>query len=250
MDFEELLSHREFFVEGMPNEHFLKKNELLWTSYTDGEVKLRIDHLCSQTPITIHQIAMTSKRNGEWKNITFAEYYSLSRKAAKSFLKMGLERFHRVAILGFNSPEWFISALRCMSVFALYRGIVTGIYTTNSPEACHYTVHDCRANIIVVENQKQLDKIMQIWSLLPHLKAVMMYKDSLPEKCPNLYMMEEFMDLGNEITDAKLDEVINSQKPNQCCVLIYTSGTTGKPKGVMLIHDNVRTLEIPVWPRD
>lgn len=45
-------------------------------------------------------------------------------------------------------------------------GIVTGIYTTNSPEACHYIAHDCRANIVVVENQKQLDKIIQVRNLL------------------------------------------------------------------------------------
>ena len=25
--------------------------------------------------------------------------------------KLGLERFHSVAILGFNAPEWFISAV-------------------------------------------------------------------------------------------------------------------------------------------
>lgn len=42
------------------------------------------------------------------------------------------------------------------------RGIMTGIYATNSPEACHYVASDSRANIIVVENQKQLDKILQV----------------------------------------------------------------------------------------
>ncbi|XP_010715640.1 long-chain-fatty-acid--CoA ligase ACSBG1 isoform X3 [Meleagris gallopavo] len=50
--------------------------------------------------------------------------------------------------------------------------------------------------------------------------------------------MEEFLKLGDDISDATLDDIINSQKPNQCCVLIYTSGTTGKPKGAMLSHDN------------
>ncbi|XP_019388925.1 PREDICTED: long-chain-fatty-acid--CoA ligase ACSBG1 [Crocodylus porosus] len=221
--------------------------ESLWTTYANGVVKLRIDPSCSQTPLTVHQMfkesmekygplnALVSRKNGKWEKITFSEYYSLSRKAAKSFLKLGLERFHSVAILGFNSPEWFISAVG--TVFA--GGIVTGIYTTNSPEACHHIAHDSKANIIVVDSQKQLDKIMQIWNHLPHLKSVVQYKDSLPEKLPNLYTMEEFMELGNEITDDTLDDIINSQKPNQCCGLIYTSGTTGKPKGAMLSHDNI-----------
>lgn len=37
-----------------------------------------------------------------------------------------------------------------------------GIYTTNSPEACQYVAENCKANIIVVENHKQLQKILQV----------------------------------------------------------------------------------------
>lgn len=43
-----------------------------------------------------------------------------------------------------------------------HRGLAAGIYTTNSPEACHYVASNCDANILVVENQKQLDKILQV----------------------------------------------------------------------------------------
>jgi len=50
-----------------------------------------------------------------------------TRTVAKAFIKLGLEPHHSVGILGFNSPEWFLSDLG--AVFA--GGIATGIYQVN-----------------------------------------------------------------------------------------------------------------------
>ncbi|ELW70681.1 Long-chain-fatty-acid--CoA ligase ACSBG1 [Tupaia chinensis] len=222
-------------------------DEALWTTQADGRVRLRMDPGCAQLPCTVHRMfyealdkygelsALGFKRQDKWERISYFQYYLLARKAAKAFLKLGLERAHSVAILGFNSPEWFFSAVG--TVFA--GGIVTGIYTTSSPEACQYIAHDCRANIIVVDTQKQLEKILKIWKNLPHLKAVVIYRESPPEKMANVYTMEKFMELGAEVPEEALDAIIEAQQPNQCCALVYTSGTTGPPKGVMLSQDNV-----------
>ena len=42
---------------------------------------------------------------------TFQQYYAQVASAAKSLVRLGLERFHGVCILGFNAPEWFIGYL-------------------------------------------------------------------------------------------------------------------------------------------
>lgn len=102
-----------------------------------------------------------------------------------------------------------------------HRGLGTGIYTTNTPEACQYVAASSEANILVVENQKQLEKILQVRSFvtalvlivpvfkdtkksaptclsliclsqqvkdqLPHLKAIVQYKGELQQKAPFLY---------------------------------------------------------------
>ncbi|NXM31783.1 ACBG2 ligase, partial [Oxyruncus cristatus] len=152
-----------------------------------------------------------------------------------SCLQLGLQRFHGVGILGFNSAEWFIADIGAI----LAGGFAVGIYTTNSPEACHYVAENCSADVIVVENQKQLQKILEIEDRLPQLKAIVQYGEEIKEKRPNLYSWSEFMELGRDVPDALLHLAIAAQKPNQCCTLIYTSGTTGQPKGVMLSHDNL-----------
>ena len=46
----------------------------------------------------------------------------------------------------------------------LCSGLAAGIYTTNSPEACHYIASNCKANVIVVEDKIQLGKILQVQS--------------------------------------------------------------------------------------
>lgn len=221
----------------------------LWTTQRDGEVKLRIGDsgVAAEPPLTVNQMfaaaadrfsnftALGWKEGEQMKTLTFKQYYQACRTAAKSFLKLGLERYHGVGILGFNSAEWFIADIGAI----LAGGFAVGIYTTNSPEACQYIAENSKANIIVVENHKQLQKILQIEDQLPHLKAIIQYKDTLKEKRPNLYSWAEFMELGRDDPDGPLDAIISSQKPNQCCTLIYTSGTTGQPKGVMLSHDNI-----------
>ncbi|KAM4616213.1 long-chain-fatty-acid--CoA ligase ACSBG2-like [Polymixia lowei] len=233
----------------LPTATTLAPADQLWSTCSDKAVKLRMEGSGpgSETPITIHQMmletvegygdhpALASKKDGQWVTLTWRQYYQQCRAAAKSFLKLGLERYHGVGILGFNSPEWFISDVGCI----LAGGLAAGIYTTNSPEACQYVAANCEANVLVVENHKQLAKILQVKDQLPHLKAIVQYKDELQQKLPDLYTWAEFMKLGEEVPDERLDAVIDSLRANECCTLIYTSGTTGNPKGVMLSHDNI-----------
>ncbi|XP_072289099.1 long-chain-fatty-acid--CoA ligase ACSBG2-like [Eucyclogobius newberryi] len=223
--------------------------EHLWTTDRDKAVRLRMEGSgpAAETPITTHQMfletvenngdhpALAFKRDGQWVTLTYRQYYEQCRAAAKSFLKLGLERFHGVGLLGFNTPEWFIANIGC--IFA--GGLAAGIYTTNSPEACQYVAANCEANVLVVEDKKQLDKILQVKDQLPHLKAIVQYKGELHQKASFLYTWDEFMKLGEDVPIEQLNAVISSLRANECCTLIYTSGTTGNPKGVMLSHDNI-----------
>jgi long-subunit acyl-CoA synthetase (AMP-forming) len=148
-------------------------------------------------------------------------------------IELGLEPGKGVAIIGFNCPEWAVADMA-----AIYAGgCPAGIYTTNSADQCRYIAEHAEAQVVVVENEEQLAKFLAVREQLPDLKAiVMIYGD---HDDPMVHSWKDLMALGEKAPEAKLDERIAGQKPDDTCTYIYTSGTTGDPKAVMITHDNI-----------
>ncbi|XP_004714398.1 long-chain-fatty-acid--CoA ligase ACSBG2-like [Echinops telfairi] len=221
-------------------------DQSFWTTKKDGQVRLRMEKnsLASESPVTVHDmfldtatkfsnsIALCSKHRDGWQVLTYMEYYEECRKAAKAFLRLGLERFHSVGIIGVNSEEWVISSLGAI----MAGGFSVGILTTDSAKTCQVIAENSKVQVIVVDGTVQLQKIQ---GFLKSIKAVVQYKEDIRAKLPNLYSWSAFLALAVNVSDEMLDHVIDSQKPNQCCTLVYSHTTSGPPKAIMLSHDNI-----------
>ncbi|KAF0301240.1 Long-chain-fatty-acid--CoA ligase ACSBG2 [Amphibalanus amphitrite] len=221
--------------------------EELNTTDRFGAVKLKIGNKgpSAERPISVHSLlrrsankyghvaALRTKRDGVWQTITYKAYLEQVECVARAFIKLGLEPKSSVCILGFNSPEWFLSALGA----AYAGGVAAGVYTTNNVEACFHCAADSNCNIFVVEDEKQLAKVMQFRDKVPSLKAVVQYSGT--PSSPGVIGWSQLMEMGAKEGGEELERRVRQVAVNQVAFLIYTSGTTGPPKGVMLSHDNV-----------
>ena len=92
---------------------------------------------------------MRDKKELTW---TWRQYYNQSMAFAKSLHAIGVDERKAVNIMGFNSPEWAIAYHGSI----LHNNVVSGVYTTNGPEACHYQAEHSEAQVIVVDTLPQL----------------------------------------------------------------------------------------------
>jgi len=187
--------------------------------------------------------ALASKPNhtAEFSFVSWEGYYENCLSFAKALLKLDFKPHSSVNILGFNSPEWFYSLLGCVAA----GGIAAGIYTTNLADACAYITEHSDCEVVCLDDDSQLQKIVDTIDKSPTLKMIVQW---LPTKTGRksgdkighaTYMTyADFIAAGADIPLASVEERIAAQKPGQCASLIYTSGTTGPPKAVMISHDN------------
>jgi long-subunit acyl-CoA synthetase (AMP-forming) len=177
--------------------------------------------------------AMKYKSGDTWHEVTWSEYREKARLAARAMIGAGLQPGKGVAILGYNRPEWFITSIG--AIFA--GGLPAGIYTTNSPEQCHYIAQHAECAIAVVENEVQLAKFLSIKDDLVDLKLIVVM--DLEGRRGDILGWDAFLETGHAVDESILEERIAAQKPADLATLIYTSGTTGAPKAVMLSHQNL-----------
>ena len=94
---------------------------------------------------------------------TWKEYFDDCMRFAQSLHFLGVDIHGVVNVIGFNHPSWFIANNGTI----LAGGIAAGIYTTNTPEACLYVTQHSKAQVLVLEDNKQLRK----YASCPNLAA-------------------------------------------------------------------------------
>ncbi len=181
-------------------------------------------------------IAYQSKVPGTagWQPTTWKTFGEQIRTAARALIAVGLPRGGKVAILGFNRPEWVILDHAAM----MAGGAAVGIYTTSSSEEVQYIVHHSEAHVLLVEDAAQLAKVKAHRDQLPLLKTIVMMRGATATG-DEVVTWDDFMARGEQVSESALDERLDAIEQADLATLIYTSGTTGPPKGVMLSHENL-----------
>jgi long-chain acyl-CoA synthetase len=183
-----------------------------------------------------NKVAFKVKAGGGWKEISWREYGEEVRRVAKSLLALGYGHGKKIAILSNNRPEWHIVDVASMAV----GGASAAIYQTNSPEQVQYIVEHSESKVAFVDGPEQLEKILKIREEIPSLAKVVVFDRYEKDADPEFVMSyEDFLALGNDVSDSDYDEATKKVKPEDLATFVYTSGTTGPPKAVMLTHANI-----------
>lgn len=189
------------------------------------------------------RIALREKDLGIWKRVTWDDYFEHGRNFAMGLKAQGFEPGDKVAILGDNCCEWLYADMAAQSL----SGITVGIYPTDVPEQVKYILKNSDSKFVVVKDQEQVDKVLQVKKELPLLKKVIAIdmKGLRRYKDPSVISFKETEIMGRALHDQMPDffeKSIRSTRAGDVAVIVYTSGTTGDPKGAMIGHKGMISM--------
>ncbi|MGC9325015.1 MAG: AMP-dependent synthetase/ligase [Desulfomonilia bacterium] len=185
------------------------------------------------------RVAMREKYKGIWQELSWNTYLAKVTYFALGLYDLGIQPGETGSILGENCPEWIFADLALQSL----RCISVGIYPTNSPEQAWYILEHSQSRLVVVKDQEQVDKVLEVKDRLPLLRYIIAIDDKglrhYQEK--ELLRYEEIEARGRIISEQNpglFSSMIEETRPEDVAFIVYTSGTTGHPKGAMISHRN------------
>lgn len=193
---------------------------------------------------TPDKIALRERNYGIWQSLTWRDYLDQVKYFCLGLVYLGLLPEETIAIIGDNRPEWVIAELAAQSAGA--KSI--GIYQDSVVKEIIYITKHADVSFIIVEDQEQVDKILEIWPQLEGAVRKVIYYD--PKGLRNyaedfLMYFADVQKLGREYEEEHphwFEEKVSQARASDLAILSTTSGTTGDPKLAMLTHNNMISM--------
>ena len=188
--------------------------------------------------------AIREKAYGIWLKYTWRDYFEYVRETAAGLASLGLERGANLCMIVNNSPEWLFCELGAHTLGAT----TLNLFTSSIAEELAFSIERIHSPIVIVQDQEQVDKLLEVRDRLPRVKKVV-YIDPTGmtsyEEDDWLYSYADLLITGEKFISENPDYIekeIARGKPHDIAVMIQTSGTTGVPKIATLSHRNLITM--------
>ena len=183
------------------------------------------------------QTWMRQKHLGIWRSWSWQQTGDAVREIAHGLMALGFAPGQTASILSNTTIEWVLADLVVLSA----SGVSNGIYPTDAASQVHYLCEDSRTTVLIVEDDEQLDKAIEVRGRLPLLrKIVVIDMEGLHQlDDPQVIGLDALRALGRQHLQQHPQAVaqrVAAVNPEDLAILVYTSGTTGKPKGAMHSH--------------
>lgn len=162
---------------------------------------------------------------GEWRDVTSAEFRDEVLALAKGMLSQGIRFGDRVAIMCPTRYEWTLFDFALWTIGAQ----VVPVYPTSSAEQVFWMLHDAQVSAVMVEHEDHAMTIATVVDRLPQLHKLWQL---------DVGAVHELYEAGAHLDDEVVHRHRRAVTPDSIATIIYTSGTTGRPKGCVISHAN------------
>ena len=206
-------------------------------------VDRRLDHslpglLLRRSAEIGRHVALRHNELSRWREYTWQEYAERTARIGMGLVALGVGPGDRVAIHSENRPEWVMTDLASQGIGAT----TVGVYPTSPSTEVEFLLRNCRAVVLIAEDEEQLDKVLAVREHLPNLRHIVVIETRGVRRHLDGPMIMTFADLealgaGRSVDD--WTQHVARLQPDDIAMIVYTSGTTGPPKGAMLSHANL-----------
>ena len=184
--------------------------------------------------------AIREKAYGIWQRYSWSDYNSYMKKTAGGFAALNLQRGETVCLNLENHPEWLFCEIAAHALGAT----TLNLFPSSIAEELCTSIKRVNSSIIVVQDQEQVDKLLEVKEKLPQIKKVVYIDPTGMTSYENdqwLISYARLLEIGENFNSENpyfVAEAIEKGRPDDIAVMIQTSGTTGIPKLAMLSHRN------------